>query len=79
MRLQGDRALGRLVSAVLSGGVQKTVRTLVYRPAARYDNGPGFSSRLRRKGKAVRLRLTNRQLFEKSWTKNFHALRDIHF
>ena len=29
--------------------------------------------------KAVRLRLTNRQLFEKSWTKNFHALRDIHF
>lgn len=79
MRLQGDRALGRLVSAVLSGGVQKTVRALVYRPAARYDNGPGFSSRPRRKGKAVRLRLTNRQLFEKSWTKNFHALRDIHF
>ena len=38
-----------------------------------------FSSRLRRKGKAVRLRLTNRQLFEKSWTKNLYALREIHF
>ena len=30
-------------------------------------------SRLRPKGKTVRLRLTNRKLFEKSLTKNFYA------
>ena len=35
-------------------------------------------SRLRPKGKTVRLRLTNRKLLKK-FDQNFHALRDIHF
>ena len=53
---------------MLSGGFQETVRALVYVPPVWYDNGLVFPFRLRPKGKAVRLRLTYRQLFEKSWT-----------
>ena len=78
MRLQGDRALGRLVSAVLSGGVQKTVRTLVYRPPAWYDNGPGFflpAAPVKTLGALPPIPCKLLKKFDQ----NFHALRDIHF